>query len=56
MRFLGISIDENSLLLLLELMEGGDLKTFVRECRLHVSTNILPAIELWHNVDFVLKY
>ncbi|CAC5420398.1 ALK [Mytilus coruscus] len=34
-KFLGISIDENSLYLLLELMEGGDLKSFVRECRLN---------------------
>ncbi|XP_071134882.1 uncharacterized protein [Mytilus edulis] len=34
-KFLGISVDENSLYLLLELMEGGDLKSFVRECRIN---------------------
>lgn len=39
-KFLGISVDENSLYLLLELMEGGDLKSFVRECRINVSLNI----------------
>ena len=40
-RFLGISVDEKSMYLLLELMEGGDLKTFVRECRLNVSVHNL---------------
>lgn len=34
-RFLGISTDEmdQSMYLLLELMEGGDLRTFIRESR-----------------------
>ncbi|XP_069132980.1 uncharacterized protein [Argopecten irradians] len=32
-RFLGISIDDRSMFLILELMEGGDLRTFVRDAR-----------------------
>jgi serine/threonine protein kinase len=52
-RFLGISTDDhdNSMYLLLELMEGGELRAFVRESRpkqvslslsLSLSLNILP--------------
>ncbi|KAK3097261.1 hypothetical protein FSP39_008172 [Pinctada imbricata] len=44
-RFLGISVEGRSMFLVLELMEGGDVKSFVREARPRENTTSILTIK-----------